>query len=318
MLKSAARGFRVATWLGWQIESNWADPFLFFIYSVLRPIASVMILVVMYLVISQSETQSPLFAYIYIGNAFYIFVTSVIVGVSWAVIDDREHYGTLKYIYLSPIPYISYLFGRGVARLLTSLLAVVVTLGFGVLVLGVPIHWSELNLPLFFVTFAVGIIALALTLMLTFAGCQNAPQPQKTDVAADTAAINALRDQFLAAWNSNDAAALAATYADDAIMMDPNQASVEGKQAIRAAYEARFKESAFKAAVTPLETQVAGDWAYDRGNLTATVTPKSGKPMEESGKYLFIFKRQPDGSWKVYRDISNSNSPPPTAGGNKK
>ena len=38
------------------------------------------------------------------------------------------------------------------------------------------------------------IIALALTLMLTFAGCQNAPQPQKTDVAADTAAINALRD----------------------------------------------------------------------------------------------------------------------------
>lgn len=162
MLKSAARGFRVATWLGWQIESNWADPFLFFIYSVLRPIASVMILVVMYLVISRSETQAPLFAYIYIGNAFYIFVTGVMVGVSWAVIDDREHYGTLKYIYLSPIPYISYLFGRGVARLLTSLLAVVVTLGFGVLVLGVPIHWSELNLPLFFVTFGVGIIALAL------------------------------------------------------------------------------------------------------------------------------------------------------------
>ena len=38
--------------------------------------------------------------------------------------------------------------------------------------------------------------------------------------------------------NSNDAAALAATYADDAIMMDPNQAAIEGKQAIQAAYEA--------------------------------------------------------------------------------
>ena len=115
------RTLKYASWLGWQIESNWADPFLFFIYSVLRPIASVMILVVMYLVIARSETQAPLFAYIYIGNAFYIFVTGVMVGVSWAVIDDREHYGTLKYIYLSPIPYISYLFGRGVARLVTAL-----------------------------------------------------------------------------------------------------------------------------------------------------------------------------------------------------
>ena len=68
MLKSAARGFRVATWLGWQIESNWTDPFLFFIYSMLKPIASVMILVVMYLVVSRSETQAPLFAYIYLGK----------------------------------------------------------------------------------------------------------------------------------------------------------------------------------------------------------------------------------------------------------
>ena len=161
--------------------------------------------------------------------------------------------------------------------------------------------------------------AFTLTLLLTFTGCQTAPAPQpKTDVAADRKAIKALGDQYAAAWNSNDAAALAATYADDAVMMNPNQASVEGKQAIRAAYEARFKESALKAAVTLLETQLAGDWAYDRGNVTINVTPKSGKPMEESVKYVFIYKRQPDGSWKVYRDISNSNNPLPNAAGKKK
>ena len=165
----------------------------------------------------------------------------------------------------------------------------------------------------------VCICAFALTSILTFTGCQTAPTPEpKRDVAADRKAIKALGDQYVAAWNSNDAAALAATYADDAVMMNPNQASVEGKQAIRAAYEARFKESALKAAVTLLETQVAGDWAYDRGNVTINVTPRSGKPMEESVKYVFIYKRQPDGSWKVYRDISNSNNPPPSAGGKKK
>ena len=69
--------------------------------------------------------------------------------------------------------------------------------------------------------------AVALTSMLTFAGCHTAPQPeQKRDVAADIKAINALRDQFAAAYNSNDAAAVAAYYSDDAIVMLPNQAAI--------------------------------------------------------------------------------------------
>jgi uncharacterized protein (TIGR02246 family) len=161
--------------------------------------------------------------------------------------------------------------------------------------------------------------AVALTSMLTFAGCQTAPQPeQKRDVAADIKAINVLRDQFAAAYNSSDAAAVAAYYADDAIAMLPNQAAIKGRQAIQAMLEAYFKENAAKIAHTPLETQVAGDWAYERGNLTVNVTPKSGKPMEESIKYLVIMKRQPDGSWKLHLDIDNSNNPPPSAAGKKK
>ncbi len=162
MLKSAARGFRIATWLGWQIESNWTDPLLFCIYSIVKPIASVMILVVMYLVISRSDTQTPLFAYIFLGNAFYIYVAGVMVGVSWAVIDDREHYSTLKYIALAPIPYMAYLFGRGVSRLLTSTIAVVITLAFGILVLGLPLDWAHLDVPLLALSLALGITSLAL------------------------------------------------------------------------------------------------------------------------------------------------------------
>ena len=162
MLKSAARSFRVATWLGWQIESNWTDPFLFLIYSMLKPIASVMILVVMYLVISRADTQSPLFAYLYLGNVFYLYVTGVMVGVSWAVIDDREHYSSLKYIYLAPIPYMIYLFGRGVSRLITTTIAVVITLTFGILVLGLRLNPSQMNVPLFIATLVVGVIGLAL------------------------------------------------------------------------------------------------------------------------------------------------------------
>jgi len=156
----------------------------------------------------------------------------------------------------------------------------------------------------------VGLCAFALTSVLTFAGCQTAPKPEEKDAGADIAAVNALRGKFSDAFNSNDAGALAALYADDAIVMLANQPALEGRQAIQSMYEAMFKANAAKIAITSLETHLAGDWAYDRGNATSTTTPKSGKPVEESAKYLVVLKRQPGGLWKVYREIDNSNTPP--------
>ncbi len=67
------RSFRLSSWLGWQIESNWADPFLFAIYSLIKPLASVLILVVMYSIITDGDYASPMFTYIYLGKCvFYL------------------------------------------------------------------------------------------------------------------------------------------------------------------------------------------------------------------------------------------------------
>jgi ABC-2 type transport system permease protein len=174
-VKEALRSFRVATWLGWQIESNWTDPFLFFIYSIVKPVSSVMILVIMYWVITRTDTTSPYFAYMYLGNAAYIYVGSILVGVSWAVIDDREHYQTLKYIYVSPIKFYYYLLGRGMARFLTGTLSVVITLAFGLLVLRLPIRLAEVNWLYLAISTVMGLLSLAvLGLLLGAATLQMA------------------------------------------------------------------------------------------------------------------------------------------------
>ena len=52
------RSFRMASWLGWQIESNWADPFLFAVYSIIKPLAGAAILVVMYTVITNGKQSA--------------------------------------------------------------------------------------------------------------------------------------------------------------------------------------------------------------------------------------------------------------------
>jgi ABC-2 type transport system permease protein len=152
----------MATWLGWQIESNWADPLLFIIYSIVKPLASASILVVMYGIITNNNFTNPLFPYIYLGNAFYIYVGAVMGGVSWAVIDDREHYKTLKYMYVAPIKIPIYLLGRGVARFLTGSISVLITIVAGVLFLKVPLEFSQINFPLFLFSLFIGIIMLAM------------------------------------------------------------------------------------------------------------------------------------------------------------
>ncbi len=156
------RSFRMATWLGWQIESNWTDPFLFAVYSIVKPLSGAAILVVMYAVISQGNFENPMFPYIYLGNAFYIYVGAVMTGVSWAVVDDREHYKTLKYMYIAPIRIPLYLLGRGVARFITGSIAVIITITAGVLFLKVPLNFADINWPLFFLTLILGVIMLAM------------------------------------------------------------------------------------------------------------------------------------------------------------
>ncbi len=156
------RAFRTAAWLGWQIESNWADPFLFAVYSVVKPLAAAGILVIMYGIVTGGEFASPVFAYIYLGNAFYIYVGAVMTGVAYAVIDDRERYRMLKYIYVAPVDFRLYLVGRAVARFLTGTAAVVITLAAGVLFLHLPLDLARVDWPLFVVSLVTGILMLAL------------------------------------------------------------------------------------------------------------------------------------------------------------
>lgn len=156
------RTLRSAIWLGWQIESNWTDPLIFFIYSVIKPLSTATILVVMYSVITGGDFSNPVFPYIYLGNAFYIYVAAVLNGVSWCVIEDREQYRMLKYIYIAPVHIPIYLLGRGFAKFFFGSLAVFITITFGVLFLQVPLDLAQVDWPLFIISLPLGILMLAM------------------------------------------------------------------------------------------------------------------------------------------------------------
>lgn len=145
----------MSAWLGWQSESNWADPWLFIVYSLVKPIAAAMILVVIYRIVG-SATADALFPGMYVGNAFFMYVGALMFGASWVIIDDREYYQVLKYVYISSAGMFWYLAGRTVAQFIVSTFAVIVLLLFGRYALGVSL--AGVNWGLFAMVFPLGIL----------------------------------------------------------------------------------------------------------------------------------------------------------------
>lgn len=150
------RTFAVAVRLGWQLEANWTDPFLFFIYSVAKPVSSALILVVMLEVIG-GEAGRAFRPFVVVGSALWAFVVSGIAGLAWSILEDRERYRVLKYVYVSPSDFLTILIGRGVARLGVGLAGAVITLVVGVTALGVPFDPATVDWLLLGVVFVLGL-----------------------------------------------------------------------------------------------------------------------------------------------------------------
>ncbi|MBI5432704.1 MAG: DUF4440 domain-containing protein [Planctomycetes bacterium] len=100
---------------------------------------------------------------------------------------------------------------------------------------------------------------------------------------------------------------VASYYIADALFMPPNMPAVVGRDAIQAALEAWPPISDF--VLNTEEVVVRGDLAYSCGTYSMTLTPRGAAPIRDVGKFLEIFRRQPDGNWKVTRDIYNSDLP---------
>ena len=156
----AWRGYRTAVRLGWETEANWTDPLIFFTYSVAKPVAAALMLVFMLEVISAGAADPRLRAFVVIGSAMWSFVVVGGAGLALSVLEDRERYRMLKYLYVSPNSLLVLLLGRGTARVAIGGFGAVVTLGVGVAFLGLPFDPLAVDWPLAVTTMVLGLISV--------------------------------------------------------------------------------------------------------------------------------------------------------------
>jgi uncharacterized protein (TIGR02246 family) len=123
-------------------------------------------------------------------------------------------------------------------------------------------------------------------------------------------AIKEQHHRATSALSAGDLDSMMEVYADDVVMLPPNEPTRVGTAAIRSMWEGLLSTFAVEVTVSVEEVNVVGEWAFERGTFAMKLMPRGGgAPVEDSGKYLDILRRLEDGDWKYWRLCFNSSQP---------
>jgi uncharacterized protein (TIGR02246 family) len=118
----------------------------------------------------------------------------------------------------------------------------------------------------------------------------------------DERAIRAVVDTWFAATRSGDLETVLSLMTDDVVFMVPGQQPF-GKDAFAAASRG-MADIAIDGSSEIVELHVSGEWAYLRNRIEISATPKGGGATRRSGYTLTIFRKEPDGRWRLARDAN--------------
>ena len=140
----------------------------------------------------------------------------------------------------------------------------------------------------------------ALLGLVALAGCAGYSDTRSTDEAA----IHALIEDWSAAAQAKDAARFTSIYADDAVVMLEGAPDLRGLTDIRAGIGGMMQDPNFALSFEADEVVVArsGDLAYETGTFSMTLSGPDLNPMSQAGNYVVVWRKQPDGAWKVIVD----------------
>ena len=131
------------------------------------------------------------------------------------------------------------------------------------------------------------------------------------NVSAESDAIHRTVQEYVSAVNSGDLDQWLGTLTDDIVFLPPDQPRIDGKNAVRI----WVKDNFFDPFRMMLDLQfdqleVVGPVAYGHGRFALPLTPKSaGSGTQRTGKFVYLFRCLPDGSWKFVRIIWNYDMP---------
>ena len=155
--------------------------------------------------------------------------------------------------------------------------------------------------------------ALALE-SLFLASCNTTPSPKDTR-AADEAAIRSASQAWSDAIAAKDVDKSVSFYAPDAVQLSDKGPLVGDPATLRAGWQKMLAlpGPGLSLRTTGVAVAKSGDVAYEYGAYDFAVADSAGKITDQKGKYVVIWKKQTDGTWKAAVDTNNTDALPPPA-----
>ena len=131
------------------------------------------------------------------------------------------------------------------------------------------------------------------------------------DLGAEESAIRQLESEWSKAAQSKDVASFVSYYSQDASVFVPNAPIASGPAAIRNLFDSLMKTPGFSLTFASNKVVVArgADMAHTQGTYKLTMNDAQGQQVVDTGKFVVVWRKQPNGSWKVLADIFNSDLP---------
>jgi ketosteroid isomerase-like protein len=125
-------------------------------------------------------------------------------------------------------------------------------------------------------------------------------------MTAVTETLVKLNQQFDAAFNSRNVAAIAALYAEDAIVMPaPAGQPVKGRQAAADFFGGLIQAGVIEHALTMTEAVASETLATQAGQWSAAMIGEDGARQQFGGNVQVVFQKQADGQWLAVTHIWN-------------
>ena len=118
-------------------------------------------------------------------------------------------------------------------------------------------------------------------------------------------AIDKGNAQWVEGWEKGDPAMVAAIFTEDGIILAGNGKIIKGRQQILESQREAMRNvgQGVKVSVTTLGVWLEGDTAYETGKFVYRYKGNRDNPVTDEGRYVTIWKRQGDGTWKLTMDM---------------
>ena len=146
-------------------------------------------------------------------------------------------------------------------------------------------------------------VAVATFVLIGFLASAAGAAPPSGDAWLDRA-IEKANSEWGVAMKGGQIEPIVRAYLEDGVFVAVDGSSIRGKTAIGDFYRDRFRKNGLAAGtrIEPRRVILDGDLAYETGYGEVTYR-KDGKPVTSGGPYLTVWRKQPDGDWKILRNV---------------